>query len=353
VTVLGLGVGVLLLFANAFFVAVEFALIASRRARLEALAEEGSNRARHALESLRDLNLQLAGAQLGITMASLLLGFVAEPTVAKLIERGIEQFADVPDRLLHTIGFAIALTIVVFLHMVIGEMVPKNIAIASPERTLLALTALNRLYLFLFRPVIRLLNALANAGVRVLGASPRDELVAAHTAEEIANMLGESREEGLIEEMAHQLMTGALDLGERDVASVMVGRAGVVWVPRAATPAEAEEVVVDSGHTRLVVCGDGIDDVLGFVHAKDLLTVPAAARRRPLPLSRIRRMLVLDPGTHLDDALVAMKRARAHLAIVAGEDGRTLGLVTLEDVIEAVVGDIRDESDREPGVTIR
>jgi CBS domain containing-hemolysin-like protein len=348
VTGLSLLAAAVLLLANAFFVAVEFALIASRRARLETMAEEGKLRARLALGSLRDLNLQLAGAQLGITMASLLLGFVAEPAVARLIERAIGNVVELPAGVLHTIGFAVALTIVVFLHMVIGEMVPKNIAIASPERTLLILSAPNRLYLLLFRPVIHTLNWLANLGVRLLGARPRHELDVAHTAEELANMLGESREEGLIEEVAHQLMTGALDLGARDVASVMVDRDGIDWVRRSATPAETEEVVLRSGHTRLVVCGDDVDDVLGFIHAKDLLSIPASGRDRPLPLSRIRRMLVLEPRTPLDDALLAMQRSRAHLAVVADEDGRTLGLVTLEDVIEAVVGDIRDESDREP-----
>jgi CBS domain containing-hemolysin-like protein len=347
-TPLSLVAAAVLLLANAFFVAAEFALIASRRDRLEASAEEGSARARHALTAIGDLNLQLAGAQLGITMASLLLGFVAEPAVARLIERAVGEFVDLPAGVSHGIGFAVALTIVVFLHMVIGEMVPKNIAIASPERTLLSLSRANRAYFFVFRPVIRTLNALANLGVRLLGARPRDELIAAHTAEELANMLGESREEGLIEDVAHQILTGALDLQARDVSSVMVARDRIGWVRRSATTAEAEQVVVRTGHTRLVVCGDGLDDVLGFVHAKDLLTVPAGARDRPLPLSRIRRMLVVDARTRLDDTLLAMQRARAHLAVVADEDGCTIGLVTLEDVIEAVVGDIRDESDREP-----
>ena len=336
----------LLLLANGFFVAVEFALIASRRTKLEALAADGSSRARMALGSMRDLNLQLAGAQLGITMASLLLGYVAEPPIAGIIEDGIEAVIDVPSGLLHTIGFVVALTIVAFLHMVIGEMVPKNVAIAEPERTMLALAVPNRVYVTLFRPVLRVLNALSNAGVRALGVEPRDELTSVASADELAMMLGASRDQGLIEEVAHQLLTGALDLGDRSITTVMVPREGIVWLPRTATPAEAEALVVSSGHTRLLVAGEGVDDLLGFVHAKDLLTLSGPARDRSLPLGRVRNMLLLGSRTSLDDALLAMQQARVHVAVVGDDDGRTLGIATLENVIEALVGDIRDESDR-------
>lgn len=336
----------LLLLANAFFVAVEFALIASRRTKLEALAAQGSARARLAIGSMRQLNVQLAGAQLGITMASLALGYVAEPTVAGFLEDTVSRVVDVPERLLDTGGFVVALIIVAFLHMVVGEMVPKNIALASPERTLMALALPNRAYVTVLGPLLRVLNAISNAGVRLLGVKPRDELATAASAEELAAMLGASRDEGLIEEMAHRLLTGALDLGDRAVTTVMVPREGVVWLPRAATPAEAEALVVASGHTRLLVAGEGLDDVLGFLHAKDLLLVPGAARNRPLPLGRVRRMLLVRGDSSLDDALLAMQQARLHVALVVDAAGRTLGIATLEDVIEALVGDIRDESDR-------
>jgi CBS domain containing-hemolysin-like protein len=335
-----------LLLLNGFFVAVEFALIASRRTKLEAMAEQGSARARVAVRSMRNLNVQLAGAQLGITMASLVLGYVAEPAVAGLLEDGVGSLITLPDRVLHTLSFVVALTIVAFLHMVIGEMVPKNVAIADPERTLLALALPNRAYVTLFGPILRGLNALSAAGVRLLGIEPRDDLATAASADELAAMLGASRDEGLIEEVAHQLLTGALDLGDRSITTVMVPRDRVVWLPRSATPADAEALVVASGHTRLLVAGEQVDDVMGFVHAKDLLAVSGAARTRPLPLGRVRRMLVLGASTSLDDALLAMQRDRLHVAVVTDDGGRTLGIATLEDVIEALVGDIRDESDR-------
>jgi CBS domain containing-hemolysin-like protein len=346
VTARNLALSFALLVANGFFVAVEFALIASRRTKLEAMAERGSTRARLAVGSMRHLNLQLSGAQLGITMASLVLGYLAEPTVAGLIEDAIETFVEVPERVLHTIGFIVALTIVAFLHMVVGEMVPKNIAISDPERTLLRLAVPNRIYVTVFGPLLRLLTAIANVGVRALGVEPRDELATAASAQELASMLGASRDEGLIEEVAHQLLTGALDLQDRRVTTVMVPRSGIEWLTRDSTPAEAEALVVATGHTRLVVVGQGVDDVLGYLHVKDLLTLSGEARHRPLPLGRVRRMLVVGQDSSLDDALLAMQRARAHVALVVDEAGATLGLATLEDVIEALVGDIRDESDR-------
>ena len=345
-TAVNLLVGALLLMANGYFVAVEFALLASRRTKLEGLAEAGSGAARVALGSMRNLNLQLAGAQLGITMASLLLGFVAEPALAGIVEDAVEGFVELPESVVHGLGFAVGLTIVVFLHMVIGEMVPKNIAISAPERTLLALAIPNRAYVVVVAPLLHLLNAMANGIVRLCGVEPSNEVATSASPEALSLMLAESRDEGLIEEVAHQLMAGALDLGDRHVTTVMVPEEEVVWLPRRSTPAEAEALVVRSGHSRLVVAGEHLDDVLGFVHAKDLLTVPSTLRDRPLPLGRVRRMVVLSDTTSLEEALLAMQQAQIHLAVVADPQGRTLGIATLEDVIEALVGDIRDESDR-------
>ena len=343
-TVTALVVIVVLLLANAFFVAAEFALIAARRTQIEHLASEGNARARMGLHLMRELSFQLAGAQLGITMASLGLGFVAEPAVASLLESVLDPLG-LPSGLLHTISFVVALTIVVFFHMVVGEMVPKNVAIAAPEQSLLWLALPVRLYSGLFRPVIRLLNGLANLGLRVLRIEPRDELAVAHTADELAAMLAASREQGLLEEFEHGLLRGALGFGEREVATIMVPRERVRGIRRTATVAEAEEVVVDTGHSRLVVYGRDIDDVLGFVHAKDLLRLPPSARDHPLPAGRVRRMLVLGRERRLEEVLVAMRRARVHVALVVDPSGRPAGIVTREDLLEELVGEIRDEHD--------
>jgi len=185
VTATYLLVAVGLLLANGFFVAVEFAVLASRRTKLETMADEGSAAARVALQSLGDVNRQLAGAQLGITIASLLLGFVAEPAVARLVEGAIESVVELPAGVLHSVGFAVALLIVVLLHMVVGEMVPKNIAIAAPERTLLALALPNRAYVWTVRPVLAVLNGLGNWVVRRFGVEPRDEIGTTASAEEL------------------------------------------------------------------------------------------------------------------------------------------------------------------------
>jgi CBS domain containing-hemolysin-like protein len=347
VTLWALVAAVILLLANAFFVAAEFAVLAARRTRLEQLEAEGRSGARRALANARQLSLMLSGAQLGITMASLGLGYVAEPAVARLLE-GPLQAAGVPAALSHTLAFVVALTIVVFLHMVIGEMVPKNIAISEPERSALLLAVPLRAYMVVFGPLIRLLNVLANGGLRLLGVEPRDELVVAHTAEEIGSMLTASRREGLLEEFEHRLLSGALGFAGRTVGAVMVPRDRVVAVPVDSTPEAVESIVVERGHSRVPVYGDDLDAVIGFVHAKDLLDLGAAHRYRPLPRRLVRRMLVVSPERTLQQVLVAMQRARLHFAVVV-EGGRTAGIVTLEDVLEELVGDIRDEHDTVAG----
>jgi CBS domain containing-hemolysin-like protein len=335
---------VVLLALNALFVANEFSLVASRPTRLETLAKEGDTRARFALQSARDLPLQLASSQLGITMCSLGLGAVAEPSVVQAIEHILSPLG-VPDGVSQVLAIVVGLAIVVFLHMVFGEVVPRYLALADPERALLRLSIFNRVYVEVFRPIIRVVQALGNAGTRLLGVEPRAELMSAHTVEEIGRMLAESREEGLIEETAHDLLSGALDFGERPVRDVTVPRDKIGWVSRRTSVAEAEQRVVASGHSRLLVTGRDLDDIVGFVHAKDLLTVPADARDRPLPLARIRRVLVLPANQPLDEVLVAMRRSRTHLGVVTDEDHLVVGLATLEDVLEVLVGDIRDESD--------
>ena len=177
--------------------------------------------------------------------------------------------------------------------MVFGEVVPRYLALADPERALLRLSIFNRVYVVLFRPVIRVVQALGNAGTRLLGVEPRADLMSAHTVDEISRMLAESHEEGLIEETAHDLLSGALDFGERPVRDVMVPRDDIMLGHSADDRSRRRRSrVVASGHSRLLVAGRDLDDIVGFVHAKDLLTVPAEARDRPLPLARIRRVLV-------------------------------------------------------------
>lgn len=342
---------VALLLANGFFVALEFAVVGSRPTKLESEATAGDRAAVRALASVREVNLQLSGAQLGITMASLGLGVVTEPAVAELLAVPLAWLGLGRD-VAHGVAVVAALTIVVFLHMVIGEIVPKNIALADPESTLVRLTPWNRMYLAVFRPLIRLLNAIGNLGVRAFGVRPVDELHTANTADELALMVAASRQEGAIEDFAADLLAGVLDFGDLTVADVMVPRDAVDFVGRQTSVAEAERVVVERGHSRLPVAGRDLDDVQGFIHAKDLLVLPPSAAHEPLPSRLVRRMLVVRQDRTLEDLLLTMRRTRVHFALVTTTDSgasvsRTAGLVTLEDLLEELVGDILDETDRD------
>jgi CBS domain containing-hemolysin-like protein len=340
-----LGVSLLLLFANGFFVAAEFALIASRRSKIERLAAAGDRKAATALRSVRELSFMLAGAQLGITMASLGLGAIAEPAIAHHLEDALHGIVELPSGVTHSISFVIALTIVVFLHMVVGEMAPKNIAISKPEESALWIAVPFRFYATVFRPFIYLLNAIANAGVRLFGVEPKDEIHSIHTAEEIGLMISESARGGLIDKHEHQLLEGAIRFWERDAASIMVPRTDLVAVRLDVTPAELEKIIVETGHSRLPVYAQDLDHVVGFFHAKDLLRVEETEYDRPLRRSLIRQMLVVPESRQLHPLLVDMKRQRRHFALVIDEHGGTAGVVTLENLLEELVGEIKDEYD--------
>ncbi len=336
---------VALLLANAFFVAVEFALLASRATRLEPMAEEHDERAAVALEAVRDLQPQLAGAQLGITMASLGLGYVAEPAVADVLESAVESMIDIPSSLLHTISLVVALSFVVVVHMVLGEMVPKNIAIAAPERSARLLAPLHRAYVSLLAPVVWALNVMSNGIVRILGFEPVDELNTALTVNEFHTLLDGAVEGGKIEGVEHELLAGALDFRARTAGSIMVPLARMVSVPRSTSVASIERLVADSGHSRIPVTAVAPDDVIGFVHSKDLLRFGADERGEEVPLEMIRRMLIVGPDQSARDLMRSMRRMRSHMALVRLPEGQLLGMATLEDVLEALVGDITDETD--------
>jgi CBS domain containing-hemolysin-like protein len=341
-TGIALMVMVLLLLMNGFFVAIEFAFTA---ASPHALSARTTRSARAAIAAIEDLSFTLAGAQLGVTIASLLLGFVAEPAVASLLE-SLLGFANIPTQLLHTLSFIVSLSIVVFLHMVVGEMAPKNVSISDPERFALMLAIPFRIYATVLRPVIWLLNELANLGLRLVRIDPGD-VGEVHTADDLALMITAGRRAGVVEEFAHRLLTGAIDLAELEATHVMVPRPDIVAVPLNTTYRELERVVTEVGHSRIPVYSESLDDIRGFVHAKDLLRLSPAEYDHPVPESMIRRALVVPESARVDRLLQDMRRQRSHLAIVIDEHGGTAGLVTMEDIVEEVVGEIRDEHDVE------
>ncbi len=328
----------LLLAGNAFFVGAEFATISVRRSQVEPLADK-SRRARTVLHGLKHLSLMLAAAQLGITLCSLGLGAVAEPAVAHLIEGAFEA-VNVPEALLHPVAFAIALALVVFLHMVLGEMVPKNISIASPERASLALVPPLVAFAKLAGPVLRALNALANAVLRRIGVEPADELTSSYSPEQLADIIAESREHGLLEETEHERLASTLALAEVSARDVMVALADVVSLTETSTPDELEQLVVLTGYSRFPVRAGG--RLLGFVHVKDILALPDDARSRPLDPALRREMPDLPAYAPLEDVLELLQGSASHLAQVHDGDGTVVGVLALEDVVEAFVGEVED-----------
>ncbi len=340
-------VAVLLVAANGFFVAVEFSLLAARRGRIEEWVEEGRSGASSALAGMRSLNVQLAACQLGITVMSLMLGWLIEPVVGGALENLLGKTA-LPHGLSTFIGVAVALTLVSFVHMVAGEMVPKSIALAAPERTLAMLAPLHGALTAVVRPLITGLNALGIWGTRLLRVEPADELGQAHTPEELGAMLRASAAGGELDAGDYGLLSGALGFLRVHVSEVMSPRGELVTVPITATLAEAERLVHESGHSRVLVT-DG-ERVAGFLHAKDLLEVSDRLPTDRLPDNLVRDGLWVAPSETSSEVLLRMRGYRRHVAVVSenGENGPPLGLVTMEDLLEAIVGDIRDESDR-PG----
>ena len=335
---------VVLLAVNGFFVALEFALVGSRRSRLEPLAESGDRSAMRALAAMKELSIQLAGAQLGITIASLVLGLVGEPAVAHLIESVAHHASWVPEGWIHPAAAVIGLLIIVFAHMVLGEMVPKNLTLTHPESVLKVVSGPNRLYLLVARPLVIVLNWFGNIGVRLFGVEPKDELSDTHSAQELAVLVSVSHEEGAIPDFSAELLSGVLDFGQRTVASVMVDRDAIAAASVESTTRELEDAVRELGHTRLLVVGEGgIDDVRGFLHAKDLLTIPDSEIDNPVPSRLVRPTLDAVCDLALEELLKKMQTTRVHFATVYNDDESTAGIVTLDDLLEELLSDLTDE----------
>ena len=340
---LAIGVTLLLLAGNAFFVATEFALVSARRSQIEPLAQSGSRLARTTLRAMEHMPLMIAGIQLGVTMCSLVLGAVAEPAVSHLLEP-VFEVAHVPHDLLHPVSFVVALSVVAFLHVVLGEMVPKNLTLAMPDRAALVLGPMMLAFLSLLRPVIVALNATAHGILRLLRVEPQREISSTYTREEVAALVEESRGEGLLEKDQYDRLAGALGFTERTVAEVTMPPASLATVRRGSTGAEVEALCAATGFSRFpVVDGSpGAEELIGYLHIKDVLEPDEARRQRPVADRWVRPFATVQHDALLHDALEILQRRGAHMARVVDSDGATLGVAALEDVIEELVGEIRD-----------
>ena len=335
---------ILLLLGNAYFVGAEFAMVSARRDQLEPRAADGSRGARMALKGIEDVSTSLAATQLGITACSLLIGSVGEPAIAAMIEPVFDAVG-VPEFLIHPIALVIALVIVTFLHMVIGEMVPKNISIAQPAAAALLLGPVLRVFVIVLRPFIWLMNATANLVVRhVLRAVPKDEVSSTFTSVEVAGFVEESGREGLLDPDEIGLLTGALEFERLTASDVAIPFDQIRTVSVDATPAQIEQLCVETGYSRFPVVGsDG--SLEGYIHTKDILAVPAQARDEVFDASIVHSLGRVPEDAKLQAVMRRMQATQAHLALVesSGDGGPGhRAIVALEDVLEELVGEVRD-----------
>jgi CBS domain containing-hemolysin-like protein len=343
---LGLVVVVVLITANGFFVAAEFAFVAVRREAVEALAAEGSRRARIALEVLKNLSFVLSGAQFGITATSLLVGFLAEDSVGALL-RPIADGVGLPESTALAVSVTGAFFLSTVFQMILGELAPKNLAIARPETVALAVARLVRLYGTVFGPLIRVFDGAAEKVSRRLGVEPQHELLGGASLTELSRIIAVSGEEGSLSEDQAGLLSRAVELGNRRAHEIMIPRPDVVWLDRQDSVAELRAASRRSGHSRFPVKDVSEDEVVGSVHIKDLLTLPPDRRATATIDDLVAPVLFVPESEPLRRLLGAFRHASRTFAIVIDEYGGTAGIVTIEDLIEELVGEIEDEFDRD------
>jgi len=336
-----------LILANAFFVGAEFALVAVDRDRVEHLAGQGNRRARSALAALRRLSFHLSGAQLGITVTSLVLGFIVEDAIAELLVSTVARLPLVTADSALGISIGIALAGATFAQMLLGELVPKNLAIARPMGAALILASPMRVYGTLLGPVIAALNAAANWLSRRVGVEPQEELTAVRSIDELELLVRSSAELGTLEPEAVTLLTRTFRFGDKTADEAMVPRVDVVALAGDATIADLARAAIDTGRSRFPVHGGDLDDVRGVAVANDVLRVPPE-RREVTPVTAVMRPVLAVPESRdLGSLLLEMRGGGGRLAVVVDEYGGTAGIVTLEDLLEEIVGDIEDEYDTE------
>ena len=344
---LGLLIAFLLVLANAFFVAAEFAIVKVRASQIELLVQTGSRTAKMGKHVISHLDAYLSATQLGITLASLGLGWIGEPVVAKLIigTMHLAGFSADPE-LAHQIALPIAFLFITFLHIVFGELAPKSVAIQHPQSTTLAVAFPLWFFSLIFSPAIRVLNWAANRVLSLFGVESAGESAHYHSGEELRFLLEQGREGGTIEEEEHELIENVFEFGETLIREIMVPRTNIAAIDVTAPSSELVKLLVEGGYSRVPVYEGSLDTILGIVHAKDLLTL--MEHRDLIILRDLLRSVYYVPETKpIDDLLREFQHRKVHIAIVVDEFGSTAGLVTMEDILEELVGEIQDEYDAE------
>ncbi|MFN8097795.1 MAG: hemolysin family protein [Dermatophilaceae bacterium] len=341
---IALWVTVILLLLNAFFVGAEFAAMAARRSQLEPLATAGNRRAATCLQASEHMGSVLACAQLGITLCSVLLGAVSEAALHHTLEGPVARLG-LSEAVASALALAGALLIVVYLHVVVGEMIPKNLSISAPERAALILVPPLYWLTRVLRPFIAVMEGAAKFVVRRLGIEPKDEMASAFTAEEVSHIVAESHREGLVQEEQFGLVGAALEFSAKDAGEVGIPLRELVMVKSDATPAKIERLVAKHGFSRFPVRGAS-GDLIGYLHLKDILYADAQERLEPVPAKRVRQLATVSATDEVEDVLATMQRTGAHLARVVDADGVVRSVVFLEDVLEQLVGEVQDASQR-------
>jgi CBS domain containing-hemolysin-like protein len=336
-----------LVLMNAFFVASEFAIVKIRTSRLETLVASGATGAKSAQHAVQHLDAYLSATQFGITLASLGLGWVGEPAFARLIEPVLGVFGIGSPRVVHSVSVGFAFAVISFLHLVLGELAPKSLAIQKPESTTLAIALPMRFFYYLFYPVLRVLNAAANGVLRLVGVTPVSAESLVHSEEELRIILAESAAVGAVSGLKRRLLDNVFTYTRRTAQEIMIPRNEIAFLSLARTWDENLATIRSQQHTRYPLCTVDLDQVVGMVHMKDVFHAGDAIRKADDLLKWKRDILYVPESITLDQLQRQFQQKRVHMAVVVDEYGGTAGLVTLEDVIEELIGEIQDEFDRE------
>ena len=332
---------------NAFFVATEFAIVRVRATRVEELVQKGARRATAARQVLRHLDAYISACQLGITIASLALGWIGEPAFARLFEPLFRWAGDWQPAATHSAAIAAAFFLITFLHVVLGELAPKTLAISYPEATTLLVAWPIRAFHIVFYPFIWIMNTTANLLVRTLGIPPPSEASLAHSEAELRMILAVSQKSGVLSEPHARLLENALDFPDRSVRQIMVPRGDLIGLDLERPFAENLEIARRTGHTRYPLWEGDVDRIVGVVHIKDMFQRPSHDDPSPDLRAFARKPLFIPESVRIEQALALFQKNRVHLGVVVDEYGGTSGIVTLEDVLEELIGEIQDEFDHE------
>ena len=335
---------VVLLVGNGFFVGAEFAIISARRAQIEPRAQAGSKPAQITIKAMERVSLMLATAQIGVTVCSLLILAISEPAMQYFLAGPLTS-AGVSASLVGPIAFAITLALVSFLHVLIGEMVPKNISFSVPERAALLLVPILYAIAWILRPIVVALNAIANLILRMFGVRAIDEANSAFTLEQVEDIVEHSTREGVLSDTSGAL-SNTFEFTEKKVVDVTVPLARLVAFSESVTPREVEQAVTKYGFSRYPV-RDEDAELVGYLHLKDVLSLGEDEVDRPFPAKRIRTLISLPAKMELEDALASMRRVGAHMARVFDGRGREMGVLFLEDILEELVGEVQDATQRD------